>query len=125
MAAPPAWQHLRRGLLTFFPQPSHTQQANRSELAARDLLALKPGGTQVINRIFSGSRCRITRSVPHPGGVIDRHTHGTIRYGMENLGRELLMVDWDSGKATLVFPDDIELITIESFEAPVEALDTE
>jgi hypothetical protein len=44
---------------------------------------------------------------------------------MENLGRELLMVDWDSGKATLVFPDDIELITIESFEAPVEALDTE
>ena len=60
----------------------------------------------------------MTRSVPHAGGAISRHTHGTIRYGLENLGRELVLVDWDSGKATLVFPDDIELLTIESAESP-------
>jgi hypothetical protein len=30
---------------------------------------------------------------------------------MENLGRTLLMVDWDDGKASLVFPTDIELAT--------------
>ena len=28
---------------------------------------------------------------------------------MENLGRTLLLVDWDDGKATLVFPTDVEL----------------
>jgi len=64
----------------------------------------------VINRLFTGSRCRIVRPVAYPGGAIDRHTHGTIRYGLENLGRDLVMVDWDTGKATMVFPADIELL---------------
>ena len=64
----------------------------------------------MINRLFTGSRCRIVRPVAYPGGGIDRHTHGTIRYGLENLGRDLVMVDWDTGKATMVFPADIELL---------------
>ena len=68
----------------------------------------------MINRIFSGSRCRVIRHVHYPGGAIDRHTHGTIRYGMENLGRNLVLVDWDTGKATMVFPDDIELLEVEA-----------
>lgn len=67
----------------------------------------------MINRIFSGSRCRVIRHVQYPGGVVNRLTHGTIRYGMENLGRDLVLVDWDTGRTTLVFPDDIELIDIE------------
>jgi len=29
---------------------------------------------------------------------------------MDNLGRELVMVDWDTGQATVVFPKDIELV---------------
>jgi len=64
----------------------------------------------VINRIFSGSRCRVIRHVRYPGGAVHRFTLGTIRYGMENLGRELVMVDWDTGQATVVFPRDIELV---------------
>ena len=68
----------------------------------------------MIDRMLSGSRCRVVRAVPCPGGAIHRHTHGTIRYGMENLGRELVMVDWDTGRATLVFPDDIELLPVPS-----------
>lgn len=67
----------------------------------------------MINRIFSGSRCRVVRQVHYPGGAVHRFTVGTIRYGMENLGRELVMVDWDTGQATVVFPNDIELLTSE------------
>lgn len=29
---------------------------------------------------------------------------------MQNVGRTLLMVDWDDGKATMVFPTDIEIV---------------
>ena len=64
----------------------------------------------MINRVYTGIRCRVVRIVHHPGGPIDRDTEGTIRYAMENLGRELVVVDWDTGKATVVFPDDIELV---------------
>jgi hypothetical protein len=64
----------------------------------------------VINRLFTGSRCKTVRPLAHPRGSIDRHTHGTIRYGLENLGRDLVMVDWDTGKASMVFPSDIELL---------------
>ena len=28
---------------------------------------------------------------------------------MENVGRTLLVIDWDDGKATLVFPSDVEI----------------
>ena len=67
----------------------------------------------MIDRILAGSRCRILRHVPYPGGSIHRHSQGTIRYGLENLGRQLVLVDWDIGKATLVFPNEIELIDAE------------
>lgn len=39
-----------------------------------------------------------------------RNLEGRVRYGMENLGRTLLMVDWDDGRATLVFPSDVEIV---------------
>ena len=67
----------------------------------------------MINRNFSGSRCRVIRHVPYPGGAVHRFTLGTIRYEMENLGRELVMVNWDTGQATVVFPNDIELLASE------------
>jgi hypothetical protein len=67
----------------------------------------------VINRIFSGSRCRVIREVHHPSGAVHRSTLGTIRYAMENLGRDLVMVDWDTGQATVVFPNDIELVEVD------------
>ena len=64
----------------------------------------------MIDRIFSGSRCRVIRQVHYPGGAIHRFTLGTIRYAMDNLGRQLVMVDWDTGQATVVFPKDIEFV---------------
>ena len=78
--------------------------------AAWELRTRPVGGTPVINRNFSGSRCRVVRHVHYPGGAVQRFTVGTIRYAMENLGRDLVMVDWDTGQATVVFPDDLELL---------------
>ena len=80
-------------------------------------MRLPLGGTHVINRIFSGGRCQVIRHVQYPGGVVDRLTHGTIRYGLENLGRELVLVDWDTGRTSMVFPEDIVLVHGESSAA--------
>lgn len=77
---------------------------------ARELRQSAPEDNHVIKRACSGNRCRITRHVQYPTGAIHRHTHGTIRYVMENIGRELVVVDWDIGRSTVVFPNDIELL---------------
>jgi hypothetical protein len=65
----------------------------------------------MIDRVMAGRRCRALRSVPHPSAPVARDLGGRVRYGLENLGRTLLMVDWDDGKATLVFPTDVELMS--------------
>jgi hypothetical protein len=36
---------------------------------------------------------------------------GTIRYQVENLGRKLINVDFDSGPSMMVFADDVILDT--------------
>ncbi len=65
---------------------------------------------RMIDRLLSGQRCRALKTLPHPRSPVPRHGEGSVRYGMENVGRTLLMVDWDDGKATLVFPTDIEIV---------------
>jgi hypothetical protein len=65
----------------------------------------------MIDRVMAGRRCRALRTVPHPVSPVVRHREGRVRYGLENLGRTLLMVDWDDGKATMVFPSDVELVS--------------
>jgi hypothetical protein len=65
----------------------------------------------MIDRVMTGQRCRALRAVPHPRSPVVRHLEGRVRYGLENLGRTLLMVDWDDGKATLVFPTDVEMVS--------------
>jgi hypothetical protein len=68
----------------------------------------------VTESVMAGRRCRARRTVPHPKAPVLRNHEGRVRYGMENLGRILLMVDWDDGRATLVFPSDVELVAAES-----------
>jgi len=65
----------------------------------------------MIDRGMAGRRCRALRTVPHPCAPVPRDLGGRVRYGLENLGRTLLMVDWDDGKSTLVFPTDVELVS--------------
>ena len=37
-------------------------------------------------------------------------TGGTIQYEIENLGRNLIFVDWDNSLSLFVFPSEIEII---------------
>ena len=55
-----------------------------------------------------GTRCRSTRTIVYPGGVVRRSTPGTLISLRENLGRELFTVDFDSGQKLILFADEIE-----------------
>ena len=62
-----------------------------------------------MDRTLCGKRCRTVRSVAHHRGTLPRQTTGTIRYALENIGRTLVFVDFDSGPSLMVLPDDILL----------------
>ena len=64
----------------------------------------------MIDRSRSGRRCRTNQLVRTVEGDLIRAATGTIRYEMENLGRSLVMVDWDKGFMVPVFPHEIELL---------------
>jgi hypothetical protein len=59
---------------------------------------------------MAGRRCRSLRDILAPTRHIERFSEGRIRYGSENLGRLLLVIDWDRGGSTVLFPDEIEII---------------
>ena len=50
-----------------------------------------------MDRTLGGKRCQTVRNVAHHRGILPRQTSGTIRYAVENIGRTLLHVDFDSG----------------------------
>jgi hypothetical protein len=56
---------------------------------------------------FGGIRCRTSRPIAHHRGYLPREVEGTIRYSIENIGRTLLRVDFDSGVSLMVLPDDV------------------
>lgn len=58
----------------------------------------------------SGARCRTRYHINAVEGVLPRHSRGTIRYELDNLGRRLVFVDWDNGMGVPVFPHEIEVL---------------
>ena len=64
----------------------------------------------MIDRSRAGRRCRTNQLVRTVEGDLIRAATGTIRYEMENLGRSLVMVDWDKGYTVPVFPHEIEML---------------
>ena len=62
----------------------------------------------MINLSKSGMRCRATRGSRTHEGLIRRFTEGTIEAVIDNLGRQLINVEWDSGITTYVFFNEIE-----------------
>ena len=68
----------------------------------------------MIDRTRSGRRCRITQFVRTVEGDLRRDARGTIRYETENLGRSLVMVEWDQGFIVPVFPNEIEVLVEEA-----------
>jgi hypothetical protein len=63
----------------------------------------------MINLSKSGVRCRATREIRTHEGLIRRFTEGTIEAVIDNLGRQLITVEWDSGITTYVFFNEIEI----------------
>jgi hypothetical protein len=47
------------------------------------------------------------RPIAHHGGYIPRMQGGTIRYAVENIGRQLINVHFDTGQSMMVLPDDV------------------
>ena len=63
----------------------------------------------MINLSQNGMRCRATKEIRTHEGLIRRFTEGTIQGVIDNLGRQLINVRWDSGITTYAFSNEIEL----------------
>jgi hypothetical protein len=64
----------------------------------------------MIDLSMKGMRCRAIREVRSHQGVVKCLTEGTIQHLIDNYGRHLISVQWDSGIIAYVFRSEIELI---------------
>jgi hypothetical protein len=71
----------------------------------------------MIDRTHTGARCYTRSLLRTVEGVLPRGSHGTILYEMENLGRQLILVRWDTGISVPTFPDEIELESNQDMQA--------
>ena len=62
----------------------------------------------MIDRSHAGIRCHTCQFVRTVKGDLPRGSHGTIVHETENLGRQLILVEWDAGFSVPVFPHEIE-----------------
>jgi hypothetical protein len=58
---------------------------------------------------LAGKRCRINKGVNGPAGRVEPMSEGKIRYVSENVGRLIMLVDWDNGGSSVLFPEEVEL----------------
>jgi hypothetical protein len=58
----------------------------------------------------TGMRCGARKMIRSHEVTIQPTNQGTIIYEVENLGRRLILVQWDGGSSTYAFPDEIEII---------------
>jgi hypothetical protein len=63
----------------------------------------------MINRTHTGLRCITRQLVRTVEGNLPRGSQGTLVYETENLGRHLVLVNWDQGFSVPVFPHEIDL----------------
>ncbi len=64
----------------------------------------------MIDHYKNGLRCRAKQMIRSHTAMISRSNEGTIANELENLGRTLILVRWDTGPSTYVFPDEIEIM---------------
>jgi hypothetical protein len=63
----------------------------------------------MIDRKRKGMRCSAKNMIRTRDVTIQPANQGTIIYETENLGRRLILVQWDGGSSTYAFPDEIEI----------------
>jgi hypothetical protein len=59
---------------------------------------------------LAGKRCRTNKGVNGPAGRVEAKAEGIIRYVSENVGRLIVLVDWDNGGSSVLFPEEVELV---------------
>ena len=64
----------------------------------------------MIDLSSKGIRCRAAREIRTNWGMVTTSNGGTIQYEIENVGRYLMLVDWDNGLSLNVSPSEIEVI---------------
>jgi hypothetical protein len=63
----------------------------------------------MLNRAHTGLRCATQQLVRTVEGNLPRGSQGTLVYEIENLGRRLILVNWDNGFSVPVFPHEIDV----------------
>jgi hypothetical protein len=63
----------------------------------------------MVDRTHAGMRCHTRLLLRTVKGILPRQSPGTVMYEMDNLGRHLIVVSWDTGITVPVFPDEIVL----------------
>jgi hypothetical protein len=63
----------------------------------------------MIDRTHTGIRCSTRFPLRTIKGNLPRGSQGTVEYAMDNLGRCLILVNWDTGFSVPVFPNEIDL----------------
>jgi hypothetical protein len=64
----------------------------------------------MLDTSLTGTRCRATKEIRSHQGLVRRYSEGIIQYNMDNLGRHLISVQWDSGVIDYVYPAEIEIL---------------
>jgi hypothetical protein len=63
----------------------------------------------MIDRTHTGIRCSTRLPLRTVNGFLPRGSEGTVVYEMDNLGRHLILVNWDTGFSVPVFPNEVAL----------------
>ena len=64
----------------------------------------------MIDKRKSGMRCRAKGMLHSHAAMVQPGEQGTITYELENLGRRMVLVQWDNGPSMFAFPEEIEII---------------
>lgn len=63
----------------------------------------------MIDTSRKGLRCRAKTTVRAHEAKIESERLGTIVHEIENLGRRMILVEWDDDASLYVFPEEIEI----------------
>jgi hypothetical protein len=62
----------------------------------------------MLNHTHAGVRCYTRHFLRTVQGNLPRGSYGTVVHETENLGRQLVLINWDCGIAVPAFPHEIE-----------------
>jgi len=85
------------------------QLRSQPVIIIRHLAALEAKEMTMIDTSRKGRRCRATKMVRTHEAKIEPERRGTIVHEIENLGRRMVLVEWDDNSSLYVFPDEIEI----------------